>query len=125
MGTDPAFLICTFSRKQEKWGPSPFTAGLGAFDDLELVVDAFHAVDLAGDLRGAATLLIGLDGAPEAYFAIGGGDVDPGCGELRRGRLERLFDLGGELLVRIGLGRLGLGPRLRRGGHRRARGRRW
>src|SRR5205823_5705364 len=43
---------------------------LRAFDDLQLVVDASHAVHLRGDLRGAAALRVALDGAPQAHLAV-------------------------------------------------------
>src|ERR1041385_6271935 len=82
---------------------------LGAFDDFQLVVYAFDAIDLAGDLRRAAALLLAVDGAPQAHFAVGGGDVDRRGRQLRVLRFERLLHLAGELLVRIGLRRLGLG----------------
>src|SRR5204863_3516412 len=70
----------------------------GAFDDLQLVVDAPHAVYFLGELRGAAALGVGGHGAPEAHFAVGGGDVDGAARELGVGRLERLLHFRGELL---------------------------
>src|SRR5207248_5259553 len=91
-------------------------------------------VDLAGDLRGAPALQVGVDRAPEAHLAVGRGDVDGGGGQLRVWRLERLLHLGGELLVRIGLRRLGRRlwlrcdrdrGRRRRRGLRRRLGRGW
>src|SRR5437870_40918 len=67
-------------------------SGLRAFDHLQLVVDALHAVDLGGELRGARALAGGGDCAPQADLALGGGDVDRPGGQLGVGRLERGFD---------------------------------
>src|SRR3954463_14793217 len=76
---------CSFSRNSHTWParariPLTFQVAifkaLGAFDDLELVVHSAHALDLRGDLRGAAALAVGRHGAEQADAAVVGGDVD-------------------------------------------------
>ena len=62
MGTDPVFLICIrFANEKNRVRPQLES---GAFDHLELVIDVAYAVDLTGELRGAAALGIARDGAP-------------------------------------------------------------
>src|SRR6185295_3743761 len=60
------------------WAPNNYVLGteLRAADDLQLVVDALDAFDLAGDLPGLGFLAVAGDGAPQTHAAVRGGDVD-------------------------------------------------
>src|SRR3954463_11596961 len=82
---------CSFSRNSHTWParariPLTFQVAifkaLGALDDLELVVDAGHAVDLRSELRRLAPLGFGGDRAEEADAAAVRGDVDRARGQL-------------------------------------------
>jgi thioredoxin-related protein len=109
-------------RGRRKWRELRIRA-LGPLDDLDLVVDRCYAGDLGGDLTGAVALAGGGSGAPETDAPVFRGHVDRPGRDLAVA-VERLFHALCELLVRVGLrrlGRLGFGSlglgsrRLRRG----------
>src|SRR5688500_10120561 len=80
---------------------------LGTLDDLDLVVDGSDAVHFARDLSSAVALGRGGGSTPQAHAAFLGGDVDGGSLHLAV-VLERALHALRELLVRVGLRRLGL-----------------
>src|SRR3954469_16915708 len=110
------FQVAIFIRNESGplRAPNNYVLGteLRPADDLELVVHAFDALDLAGDLAGLGFLAVARDGAPQADTSFGGRDVDRAGRQLVLRHLERALHQRGELLVRIGLRRLGLWLRL-------------